>query len=573
MKIVLVAVNAQYYHTNLAVRSIAAYMRAQGTEAQIAEFTINQRPAVLLEELAKINADAYLFSCYIWNIDIVTRLAADLKQILPGAYLAAGGPQVSYHSADFLRANPAFNAVLRGEGEQTTLALCKALAGGETPQTLPGLVIAGGKEAETPMPPPLDMDSLPFAYADLQEVQDRILYYESTRGCPFECSYCLSSVERGVRYKSLPKVCEELGLFLAAGVRQVKFVDRTFNCNKAHAMGIWRYLAQHDNGVTNFHFELAGELLDEEMLAFLGQVRSGLFQFEVGVQSTNVETLQAIHRPAVVQQVLGAARRILAGGNIHLHLDLIAGLPFEGIESFAQSFDTVYALRPHQFQLGMLKILPGSGLEAQAAEFGIVYSAAPPFEVLATRWLSYHEICLLGHIADMVELFYNSGRFSHLIEHIASFFSSPFVFYKKLALFYLAGGHDLAPLSKTGQYQLLGSFMQAEGIDADEKAQWLCRYDLALHEKIKALPQWVTVDGATPHRERALRFYRDENNLAATLPQYMGREAKQILKMAHIEVFPFDLATGAAGECAILFDYTRRDVGGAAKQMRVQLPQ
>lgn len=572
MNISLVAVNSQYIHTNLAVRSIAACLRQGGFSAAFAEFTINQRQPYILQQLYRQGAGAYFFSVYIWNVELVCALAADLRKLCPKALLLAGGPQVTYHTEAFLRQNPAFNAVLTGEGEESVVAFCKAVKSGAGFETVPGIVfLQNGQAVSTPGPAPLCMDSLPFAYQDIQQLAGRILYYESMRGCPFGCSYCLSSLEKGVRFKALAIVEKELARLLLAKPKQVKFVDRTFNCNKSHALGIWRFLAENDNGYTNFHFELAGELLEEEMLAFLHTVRPGLFQFEIGVQSTNAETLREINRPANVPHLFEKVDRLKNGGNIHLHLDLIAGLPEENYESFASSFNRVYAKQPHQFQLGFLKVLPGSIMEQKAKEYGLVWQTAAPFEVLYTNWLSYDELCELKQMAEMVEVYYNSGRFAHITAHICGMFATPFIFYRQLAAFYVQQGHAHAPLGKIGYYQLLGSFMRQSGFEPDEKAQWLCKLDLALHEKIKSLPAWVTVGNAAAYKEEILAFYAKPQNIARYLPQYAGREAKQIRNMAHIEIFPFQPFTGEARSCALLFNYEERNILGNATVWEIAL--
>lgn len=566
MEVALVALNAQYIHTNLAVRSIAAYAQACGGVAPtVLEYTINQQPGWILEQLYRQKADCYIFSCYIWNVEIIKALARDLRKLLPHALLAAGGPEVSYHTAAFLAQNPAFDAVIQGEGEAACHQLFAALAQGKSWQGLAGLVVrAGGTIRANPRRIPPDMDTLPFAYTDLGMLGARIVYYESMRGCPFGCSYCLSSIEKGVRFKSLPLVKQELLRLLRAAPKQVKFVDRTFNCNKQRALEIWRFLHQHDNGTTNFHFELAGELLDDEATRFLAGVRAGLFQFEIGVQSTNPKTLEEIDRPADVHALFRRVQALKAPGNIHLHLDLIAGLPWEGYESFENSFNQVYAQRPHQFQLGFLKVLGGSKMEHKAQNYGLVWQSGAPFEVLYTKWLSYEELAALHGVAHMVELYYNSGRFGHTVAYIQGQFPSAFGFYEKLAAFYAAGGHTAAPLGKLGQYQLLGDFMAAERLAGAAHAGWLCKLDMALHEKPKTPPPFAAANCTAAFGRTILDFYANGKNVEEFLPAYMGLAPKQIRKMAHVEVFPFQPFTGQAGICALLFDYRRRDINGHA---------
>lgn len=567
MNIQLVALNAQYIHTNLAVRSIAAYCAVQnGPPVHWAEYTINQPMAHILESLVRKKADVYLFSCYIWNIEEVCALARELKKLRPAAQLWAGGPQVSWHCARFLRQNPAFTGILRGEGEHTCLALFHALQGGASlTAPTPGTVLRAGETVvEGDAPAPLPMDALPFAYADAAALSGRILYYESMRGCPFSCSYCLSSVENGVRFKSLPRVQEEMLRLLAARPKQVKFVDRTFNCNAQRALALWRFLAENDNGATNFHFELAGELLTDEAVAFLATVRLGLFQFEIGVQSTHAETLRAIQRPANLERLFGRVAALQKPANIHLHLDLIAGLPFEGYENFARSFNEVYAQRPHQLQLGFLKVLAGSGMERQAEEFGLCWQSTASFEVLYTRWLSYEELRRLSRVAHMVELYYNSGRFSHLVGHLSAQFATPFAFYEALADLYEAEGYTERPLSKIGQYELPARLLKSRGLPLTAKAQWLCLYDMALHEKIKKRPAWVEVATPGAFAPAILAFYGAEEN-RPLFTYYGDAPPKQLRRMCHIERLPFCPKTGEESPRVLLFDYARRTLLGHAE--------
>ena len=573
VKSVLVALNAQYIHTSLSVRSIAAYFDAQGAVPPlIAEFTINQHAHRILQLLHQHRADIYLFSCYIWNVEIIRHLANDLHRILPEAVLVAGGPQVGCQSEEFLRQNPAFSAVVSGEGEESCLRLVQALEGGGNLSSCPGLVfrdLQADTFVYTPPPKPLSMDSLPFAYTDMDILDGRIFYYESMRGCPFACSYCLSSAEQGVRFKSLPLVFDELQRLLGGSPRQVKFVDRTFNCSKAHAMGIWLFLAQNDNGRTNFHFELAGEFLDDEMISFLAGVRPGLFQFEIGVQSVNPATLKEIQRFENLEKLFANVSALRDAENVHLHLDLIAGLPYEDFDSFVNSFNMVYAQHPHQLQLGFLKVLPGSGMRQNAKQYGLECQSLPPYEVLRTRWLSFEELCILKQVAHMAELYYNSGRFSHTICYLCGQFATPFSFYRALAEAYDTRGHEDAPLGKMGYYALLGATAQTFGDAVENRAQWLCKYDLALHEKIKTLPPWVQADETSALRGEILDFYSDDENVSAYLPAYSGLPPKQIRKMAHLEIFPFHPETGEEGRCALLFDYQRRDLTGKAAVQEV----
>lgn len=548
IKALLVAVNAKYIHTNPAVRSIAAYSRARFRRPlEYIEFTINQRHAEILRALYQSGADCFAFSCYIWNIECVKRLIADLKKLLPKSTIILGGPEADWQADALLRTQPQMDIIVHGEGEQTTCLLLEALHAGTDPDACPGISLRHGDgilRTESHSPP--DLAELPFPYDDLHALDGRIPYYESMRGCPFSCSYCLSSRSMGVRLRPLGLVFDELRLFLNARVRQVKFVDRTFNCNPGRAMEIWRFLSENDNGLTNFHFEMAGDLLDDDSIAFLATVRPGLFQFEIGVQSTHPPTLAAIHRGCGFDALARQVRALRRAGNIHLHLDLIAGLPHEDYARFSRSFDEVYRLVPHQLQLGFLKLLGGSRLREEAERYGIAFQDTAPYEVLQTACLSYDELCVLHGVDEMVDSFYNSGRFRYLLEYIAPHFSTPFAFYRALWTFFDRRQQG-APLSKIGYYDLLGAFMAANGIPITVRAQWLCLYDLMLHEKPRKLPDWITVDLCGPDRAR------------------LGSARRRAGGDAHLQCFPFAPPGGPDGECVVRFDYGRRDITGRAR--------
>lgn len=573
MRFLLVAVDAKYIHTNLAIRSIAAYAKDKaGLEIPLAEFTINQSIEYILEKLYESKADVIAFSCYIWNVGVICELGRELKKLLPKALFVIGGPQVSYNGKQFLCDNSAFDIVIAGEGEQTCTSLFTCLQENKSYEDITGLVFRSKNEIAQNAPPmPLSLDEVPMAYTEPEKLEGRILYYESMRGCPFGCSYCLSSIERGVRFKSLEIVYKDLAFLGKAKPRQIKFVDRTFNCNKNHALAIWRYLQETDNGVTNYHFELAGEILDEETVAYLQTVRPGLFQFEIGVQTTNRETLHAINRPVGLDKLFECVEQLHKNRNIHLHLDLIAGLPFENFRIFSESFNDVYACRPHQFQLGFLKVLSGSEMEQKAQEYGLVYTSSAPFEVLYTNWLSYSELVELKTIADMVEKYYNSGRFAAIVEYLCGCFETPFAFWQQLALFFKQNKYDEIPLSKIGYYQLLGDFMTWKKLEITDTAKWLCRYDLIRHEKPKAIPEWVDVNGTFSHQDAIMAFYKEPENIEKYLPEYSDKQSRQLMNMAHVEVFPFDPRTGEEKQCILVFNYRKRDVTGRAVAYEIEL--
>ena len=558
-KVILAALSAKFIHSSLALRYLTKFNENDKKHTiKTMEFTINQRLDFIADELFRQNPDVILFSCYIWNVDLLKALCPLLKKIMPQCIIGFGGPEVSYESETFLRENPAVDLVMRGEGELIFSELMNYLDFG-TPASLhdiKGLTFRDGDEiVSTAQQEPLDLALLPFPYADdFSDVENQIIYYESSRGCPYSCGYCLSSIEKGVRFVPLEQVYPALQKFLDHRVRQVKFIDRTFNCKKSHAMGIWKYLAEHDNGVTNFHFEITADLLDEETLAFLGTVRNGLFQFEIGVQSTNPQTIEAINRNVSFEKLSGIVKRIKAGGNIHQHLDLIAGLPYEDYASFGRSFNDVYALQPEQLQLGFLKVLKGSMIYNRQHEFGIVYQDMAPYEVLTTHMLPYADTLKLKAIEEMVETYYNSGKFLHTLEYLVPLYDSPFAFFEQLSQYWIAERCHYQYQSKIGLCNVLWAFVQQNPKVDLTRFCWLLKFDLALHEKPKKLPEWLTVSNEAQYRHQILAFYRDDAMTAQYLPHYKGVDSKVTARQTHLEVF------GDAEHIAVLFDYDHKDL-------------
>ena len=563
-KVVLAALNAKYIHSNLALRYLSRFRENNKKhDLTVREFTINQRLDFMAEELYRLHPDAVFFSAYIWNVEQLRQLCPLLKKILPHCLIGFGGPEVSYESEEFLRENPAVDLVMRGEGELVFTKLLDYLDGGAPSLSAIGsLTYRQGTEiVSTPQEPPLDLALLPFPYEeDFSDVENQIIYYESSRGCPYRCGYCLSSVEQGVRFVPLEKVLPDLQKFLDANVRQVKFIDRTFNCRKSHAMAIWRYLHEHDNGVTNFHFELTADLIDQETIDFLKTVRKGLFQFEIGVQSTNPRTMEAIDRHVDFERLSGIVRQIKAGGNIHQHLDLIAGLPHEDYASFARSFNDVYALEPEQLQLGFLKVLKGSMLHKRQKEFEIVYHDTAPYEVLTTHALPFADTLRLKYIEEMVETYYNSGRFLHTLAYLVPLYESPFAFFEALSRFWLAEGCPYKALSKQGVWEVLWDFAgQNEDVD-QEKLRWALKFDIALHEKPKNLPPWLDTGGNGQAYERITAKAAQKH-----LPQYLETEKRTLIRNTYLDVF------GGEEPKAVLFDYGNRDLLGNAAYLVIPM--
>ena len=536
MKILLVACNAKYIHSNLAVYDLQAYASDYADHIVLKEYTINQQKDDIMRDIYLEHPDVVCVSCYIWNLSFVKELMADLIKILPGADFWAGGPEVSYDAEKFLTENSEFKGVMVGEGEETF----KELAGyyvEKNPQNLKdmkGICYRDGDQIiHNGWRQIMDLSSIPFIYKDLSEFKNRIIYYESSRGCPFSCSYCLSSIDKKLRFRDTETVKKELQFFIDNKVPQVKFVDRTFNCKHDHAMAIWKYINEHDNGVTNFHFEISADLLREEELQEMSTMRPGLIQLEIGVQSTNPDTIKAIHRTMDFEKLKGIVDRIHSFGNIHQHLDLIAGLPYEDYDSFRHSFNDVYALKPQQLQLGFLKVLKGSHMMEMCREYGIVYKTQEPYEVLSTKWLDYDHVLKLKTVENMVEVYYNSGQFQNTLEYLENFFQDAFSIYERLGSFYMEKGYGDVSHTRMRRYEILLEFLEdVPEISMDQVKDQMV-YDLYLRENLKSRPG----------------FARDQKPFERQIWDFRKRE--KVAKNAHVEVF--------ADGTVLLFNYADRD--------------
>lgn len=556
MKVLLAALNAKYIHSNPALYSLLAYAGKYKEHIELAEYTINQSLEEIMGDIYKRKPDVLAFSCYIWNISPVLSLTREIKKILPETDLWLGGPEVSYDSEQVLHTHKEITGIMEGEGEETFLELMEHYVDGSKPFTaIKGLALKEGRTGERPL---TDLDKLPFLYERLEDFRNKIIYYESSRGCPFRCSYCLSSIDKTVRLRKLDIVKRELQFFLDNRVKQVKFVDRTFNCNHEHAISIWQYIKEHDNSITNFHFEVAADLLNEKEISLLNTLRPGAVQLEIGVQSTNPATLSGIQRVMDMEKLKKTVKAIKKGNNIHQHLDLIAGLPYEDFETFQKSFNEVYAMEPQQLQLGFLKVLKGSPMHKKAEEYGIVYTSHEPYEVLYTKWISYGEIRKLKRVEEMVELYYNSGQFTTTLPVLERFFESPFAFYEALAEYYEKKGYFINSPSRTYRYLILLEF-------AINKIEWvgelcgeLLTMDFYLRENAKSRPEFAKDLSAYKDKIRAV--YRKEEAERKLLPDYAAYDARQMAKMTHIEVFEYDLHSGEKlpAPQMLLFDYRNR---------------
>ncbi|MDD6805842.1 MAG: B12-binding domain-containing radical SAM protein [Clostridiales bacterium] len=542
MKFLLTAVNAKYIHSNPAIYSLRAYAGVTYEQhIELAEYTINHSLQSILTGIYEKKPDVIGFSCYIWNIRMIEELLEELPKIMPRVPIWVGGPEVTYRAAEFLEQHPSVQGVMVGEGEATFLEVLRYYL--EEPISLSqiaGIVYRDEKGRIIQNEPRelTNLDRLPFLYHNLEPFTNRIIYYETGRGCPYRCSYCLSSIDKTVRLRSFSVVREELQFFLDHQVTQVKFVDRTFNCNRKHAMDIWQYLIEHDNGVTNFHFEIEADILSEEELALLAKARPGLFQMEIGVQTANPETLHEIRRTARLDRIEHAVAQLKRAGNIHVHLDLIAGLPFEDYESFGHSFDTVYAMEPEQLQLGFLKVLWGSYMQEKAKDYELKYLTTAPYEVLSTKWLSYGDVVRLKRVEEMVELYYNSNQFTTTLPLLEAFFARPFEMYQALADFYEDNGYFVTTPSRIYRYQVLLDFILS--IAPGEHLAYFkeaLTYDIYLRENAKSRPDFAP--DLQEYKNVITDFYREEAENHRFLPESSQYDARQLQRMTHLEVLQY----------------------------------
>lgn len=562
-KIILVGMNAKYIHSNLAIRYMQAYAKQAGHDIEVQEYTINQQIHFITDAVIASKPDFLGLSCYIWNIEMMIKLAQTVRLVLPKCKIILGGPEVSYEVQTLLEKWQEIDGIIFGEGEETLIELLNQ----QSLNDIKGLAYKDEITGEIKVNGPrtgMAMDRIPFVYDTLTEFENRIIYYESSRGCPYHCQYCLSSIEKGVRFRSLDLVLKELRFFLDHRVMQVKFVDRTFNAKKSHALAIWRYLHEHDNGVTNFHFEITGDILDEEMLEFLKLPRPGLFQFEIGVQSTNMQTIVDIDRKVDFETLAMMVKRLKTYGNIHLHLDLIAGLPRETYQAFEASFNDVMSLEPEQLQLGFLKVLKGAMMKAKEKEYHLVYRPYPPYEILSTDAMSYKELSDLKMIEEMLEVYYNSGNFRYSIKLMQQAYSSAFSFYEALASWWVKQLLHESNHTKIKYYEYLLAFAktvhdQSQKISLDVLEELLV-FDLCLQEKPKKYPNFYH-----DQVNESQLFFRNSELIQKYLKGYEGYTTKQISRMAHIHKFSSDvvrIVTGNVDETEgfIIFDYMNRDV-------------
>ena len=561
MKILLTAINAKYIHSNPAVYSLAAYANYNLTkeekekcQIEIAEYTINHRPEAIIADIYKKKPDVLNFSCYIWNWEYVQEVMTELHKLMPQVPIYLGGPEVSFTSEAILKQYPFLAGIVIGEGEVTFLELCRAYIEKRDANLVPG--ISGEPRGL------VNINDIPFFYDDMAAFEHRIVYYESSRGCPYRCSYCLSSIDKTVRLRNLDLVKKELQFFLDLKIPQVKFIDRTFNCNRDHACEVWQYILDHDNGITNFHFEISADILTDRELNILQQMRPGLVQLEIGVQSTNPETIKEINRVMNIDKLQEVVARIHSFKNIHQHLDLIAGLPYEDFVTFQNSFNEVYSMKPQQLQLGFLKVLKGAKMWEKAAEYGIVYTEKPPYEVLFTNWITYEEILKLKQVEEMVEMYYNSNQFTYTLSMLEKEFDSPFKLYEALANYYEEKGYALQNPARGYRYQILLDFCMKTAPEKGAMYGELLTFDIYLREKMKTRPAFAKSQDTLKDTSREI--YQREEETRELLPAYAEYNSKQLSKMTHLEEFAY--AVWEQGECKkmtenqlVIFDYNQRN--------------
>ena len=569
MKILLTAINAKYIHSNLAIYSLRACAGEHKPNVELAEFTINNQKDYILEEIYKKKPDVLCFSVYIWNLDYVESVAREFKKICPNVPIWVGGPEVSYEVRDFLDNHSEIDGIMIGEGEDTFREVCDYYAGKRELSTIDGIAYRDNGVVVTKSRGIMDMSRIPFCYDTMEDFSNRIIYYESSRGCPFSCSYCLSSVDKSLRFRDTELVKKELKFFMDQRVPQIKFVDRTFNCNHAHAMEIWRFIKENDNGITNFHFEISADLINEEELALIRDMRPGLIQLEIGVQSTNEVTIKEIHRTMKLDRLKEVVKSVQAGGNIHEHLDLIAGLPYEDYDSFNNSFDEIYALTPNQLQLGFLKVLKGSYMYEHAKEYGIIYHDRPPYEVLSTNWITYDDVLRIKKVEEMLEVYYNSGQFEITMKLMDAIYDSAFDFFQRLGEFYESRGYFGMSHSRIKRCEILLEFMEDNFTNAkcsDNENQGLnignssCGeiitmrqealiFDLYYRENCKSRPAWA-VD--TISFKNATRKFCENGKLSHVEPfhyRFPDKNQKMIDRLPDREEVPV----------WVLFHYDDRD--------------
>ncbi|KDR96029.1 Radical SAM superfamily enzyme YgiQ, UPF0313 family [Peptoclostridium litorale DSM 5388] len=547
MNVLLVAINSKFVHTNLAVRYLekACYDIA---DVDILENSINTDKNIVLKNIYLKKPDIICFSCYIWNIDYMLEIAGNIKKVMPEVHILFGGPEVSFDPEKIMLENSFIDLVLSGEGEESLRELIMCMKGRGDYESIDGLTFRKREDVVKNAPRELinDMGSVRSPYEDMDEgeYKDKIIYYESSRGCPFNCQYCMSSTIRGVRNFPLERVKKELKEFVDANVKQVKFVDRTFNANRDRTLEMIAFLKENDNGYTNFHFEVAAHIMDDELIRALSDSRRGLFQIEIGIQSTNPNTLAEICRSQDFGRIRHVVGTIAKCQKVHQHVDLIAGLPYEGYESFARSFDDVFSIGADHVQLGFLKLLKGSPIrENQISKHGYEFSSKPPYEILSNKYIGFGEILRLKEIEEILELYWNSRGFSKSCTYvIENFYSeSPFRFFEDFSRYWSDRGYFEVGHSRNALYEMFSGFYEFRIGNNMELFRELLRHDYMASAKASAAPKALGGYDIACFKGRCYEFVSSPENVSKYMGMYSGLDSKGILRKIRIEAFSYDI--------------------------------
>ncbi|MVO73136.1 DUF4080 domain-containing protein [Paeniclostridium sordellii] len=548
MKILLTTLNSKFIHTNLAIRYLNQMVKdIEDIEVDIREYTINNELDFILKDIYKNDYDVILFSTYIWNVNDIVKLCDNIKKVKPNMKIALGGPEVSYDSEDSMKKYDFVDYILYGEGELVFRDFVKHLKGDIKIEDVDGIVYRNNKDIIKNKPMKLleNLDLIPSPYEKLnkEEYENRIVYYETSRGCPFNCQYCLSSTLQGLRYFSIDRVKKDLKALIDARVSQIKFIDRTFNANKKFAMEIMKFLMENDNDYTTYHFEVTAHLLSDDMLEFLKDCKEGLFQFEIGVQTTNEKVLDAVGRRDDFGKLSYVVKKIASYRNIHQHLDLIAGLPYEDYKSFENSFNDVFNLGIEHLQLGFLKMIKGTGIRNRADEHEFRYKDYPPYEVLYNKYISYDQILKLKDIEEILERYFNSKNFVLSMRYIIHNFykQSPFKFFEDFATYFNDNGYFNMSQGKNQLYKILLDFyLEKININSDLFKE-IIKYDYISLGKTSNVPAFLEKVDIEDFKNRCHLFLQNEENILKYIPRFESTPAKQIIKYVHFEVFKYDI--------------------------------
>ncbi|CEK36065.1 radical SAM domain-containing protein,coproporphyrinogen III oxidase,Uncharacterized protein conserved in bacteria,B12-binding domain/radical SAM domain protein, MJ_1487 family,B12 binding domain [[Clostridium] sordellii] len=548
MKILLTTLNSKFIHTNLAIRYLNQMVKdIEDIEVDIREYTINNELDFILKDIYKNDYDVILFSTYIWNVNDIVKLCDNIKKVKPNMKIALGGPEVSYDSEDSMKKYDFVDYILYGEGELVFRDFVKHLKGDIKIDDVDGIVYRNNKDIIKNKPMKLleNLDLIPSPYEKLnkEEYENRIVYYETSRGCPFNCQYCLSSTLQGLRYFSIDRVKKDLKALIDARVSQIKFIDRTFNANKKFAMEIMKFLMENDNDYTTYHFEVTAHLLSDDMLEFLKDCKEGLFQFEIGVQTTNEKVLDAVGRRDDFGKLSYVVKKIASYRNIHQHLDLIAGLPYEDYKSFENSFNDVFNLGIEHLQLGFLKMIKGTGIRNRADEHEFRYKDYPPYEVLYNKYISYDQILKLKDIEEILERYFNSKNFVLSMRYIIHNFykQSPFKFFEDFATYFNDNGYFNMSQGKNQLYKILLDFyLEKININSDLFKE-IIKYDYISLGKTSNVPAFLEKVDIEDFKNRCHLFLQNEENILKYIPRFENTPAKQIIKYVHFEVFKYDI--------------------------------